>query len=211
MKKSLILLLCLLMMGVVDADAQKRRTKRVVKTQQTVRKKQKQPVDSAVIFAYWDEHGVVTTGVQLRRKGNEYLLTAITVDVIRISLQEGLDFSKRKTAERIANGWLDEEVRFADSIRICQMPGMEVKVPKVVADKVTEMAAVGYSNPLKGYYTTEDEERMTGGSWWNMEMQFPGKEKVSSGGRNSNGPRWVFDVYDYLYNLKVKNKWKTKR
>ena len=163
MKKSLILLLCLLMMGVVDADAQKRRTKRVVKTQQTVRKKQKQPVDSAVIFAYWDEHGVVTTGVQLRRKGNEYLLTAITVDVIRISLQEGLDFSKRKT------------------------------------------------NPLKGYYTTEDEERMTGGSWWNMEMQFPGKEKVSSGGRNSNGPRWVFDVYDYLYNLKVKNKWKTKR
>ena len=59
MKKSLILLLCLLMMGVVDADAQKRRTKRVVKTQQTVRKKQKQPVDSAVIFAYWDEHGVV--------------------------------------------------------------------------------------------------------------------------------------------------------
>ena len=200
MKKSLILLLCLLMMGVGDADAQKRRTKRVVKTQQTVRKKRKQPVDSVVIFAYWDEHGVVTSGVKLRRKGNDYLLTAITVDVIRISLQEGLDFSKRKTAER-----------FADSIRICQMPGMEVKVPKVVADKVTEMAAVGYSKPLKGYYTNEEEERMTGGSWWNMEMQLPGEEKVASGGRNSNGPRWVFDVYDYLYNLKVKNKWKMKR
>ena len=156
------------------------------------------------------ESSPLSRTLQAKKAEKRLLLTAITVDVIRISLQEGLDFSKRKTAERLANGWLEEEVRFADSIRICQMPGMEVKVPKVVADKVAEMAVVGYSNPLKGYYTTEDEERMTGGSWWNMEMQLSGKEKVATGGRNSNGPRWVFDVYDYLYNLKVKNKWKMK-
>lgn len=211
MKKSLFLLLCLLMMGVVNADAQKRKTRRPVKTQRTVRKKPKLPVDSVVIFAYWDEHGVVTSGVQLRRKGNDYLLTAVMTDNIRISLQEGIDFSRRETEERMANWGLDNEIRFADSIRINQMPGMEAKVPKAVVDKVVEMAAEGYSKPLKGYYTTEEENKTPGGSWWNMEMQLPGKEKVSSGGRNSNGPGWVFNVYHYLYDLKVKNKWKMKR
>ena len=213
MRKCLFIIICLLVMGTVNADAQKqkRKPKRAVKTLRTVKAKQKQPVDSVAIFAYWTEHGVETSGVQLRRKGNDYLLTAILTENIRISLQQALDYSKRTTQERISNGWLDEEVSFDDSIRISQMPGMEVKVPKKVADKVAEMVAEGYSKPLKGYYTTDAEEQMTGGSWWNMVMQLPGKEKVASGGRNSNGPRWVFDVYDYLYSLKVKNKWKMKR
>ena len=211
MRKYLLIILCLFMMGIINADAQKRRTKRVVKTQQTIRKTQKQPVDSVVIYAYWDEHGVQTTGVCLRRKGNDYLLTAMMTEDIRISMQEALDFSKRRTKERLDNGWIVDDVRFADSICIWKMPGMEVKVPKAVADKVAEMAAEGYSKPLKGYYTTEEEEMLTGGSWWSMEMQLPGKERVFSGGRNSNGPAWVFNVYDYLFNQKIKNKWKMKR
>lgn len=213
MRKCLFIILCLLVMGTVNADAQKqkRKPKRAVKTLRTVKAKQKQPVDSVVIFAYWTEHGVETSGVQLRRKGNDYLLTAILTENIRISLQQALDYSKRTTQERISNGWLDEEVSFDDSIRISQMPGMEVKVPKKVADKVAEMVAEGYTNPLKRYYTTEEDEYLTGGSWWSMKMQLPGKELVSSGGRNSNGPSWVFDVYDYLFSLKVKNKWKMKR
>lgn len=198
-------------MGVADADAQKRKTKRVVKTQQTIRNKQKLPVDSVVIFAYWDEHGMETTGVQLRRKGNQYLLSVALTEVIRITLQEGLDFSRKRTEERIANGWFDDEMRTADSICICKVPGLEMKVSKAVADKVAEMASEGYTKPLERYYTTEEEERLTGGSWWNMEMQLPGKEKVVSGGRNNNGPAWVFKVYDYLFTQKVKNKWKVKR
>ena len=151
MRKCLFIILCLLVMGTVNADAQtqKRKPKRAVKTLRTVKAKQKQPVDSVVIFAYWTEHGVETSGVQLRRKGNDYLLTAILTENIRISLQQALDYSKRTTQERISNGWLDEEVSFDDSIRISQMPGMEVKVPKKVADKVVEMAAEGYSSPLK--------------------------------------------------------------
>ena len=207
----LLVLSCMLVLGVADAYAQKKKTRRPVKTRRITPKKQKLPVDSVVIFAYWTEHGVETSGVQLRRKGNDYLLTAILTENIRTSLQQALDYSKRTTQERISNGWLDEEVSFDDSIRISQMPGMEVKVPKTVADKVAEMAAEGYSSPLKKYYTTEEDEYLTGGSWWSMKMQLPGKELVSSGGRNSNGPRWVFDVYDYLYSLKVKNKWKMKR
>ena len=113
MKKLMIMILCLLVVGVVTADAQKRKSYKVKSTQKRVVKK-KVPVDSVVIFSYLEEHGVVTTGVQLRRKGNDYLLTAVETNDIRIDMERAIALSKEITSERLANGYLEMEMARSD-------------------------------------------------------------------------------------------------
>ena len=211
MRKLLFMILCLLVLGVATADAQKHKSSKKKKHHRTVKVKTTQPKDTALIFAFTDEHGMETTGVRLRRIGNDYLLTAILTEVIRADMDQLIATSRERTDEMIANGYFEREMELGDSIVISKIPGIELKVPKSVVDKVVRMADEGGLNEMKSYYTTEDGDRMPGGSWWNLQMQLPGKELVSSGGRNDMGPREVFKIYETLFFQKVIYKKKTKK
>ena len=205
MKKLMIMILCLLVVGVVTADAQKRKSYKVKSTQKRVVKK-KVPVDSVVIFSYLEEHGVVTTGVQLRRKGNDYLLTAVEINDIRIDMERAIALSKEITSERLANGYLEMEMARGDVIRAAMIPGIETKVDKSVVDQVVSMAEKGNLQEMKSYYTRKEFEEISGGSRWKVTMQLPGKSAVSSGGRNNLGPSAVFEIFRFLYEQEVKLK-----
>ena len=181
MKKLMIMILCLLVVGVVTADAQKRKSYKVKSTQKRVVKK-KVPVDSVVIFSYLEEHGVVTTGVQLRRKGNDYLLTAVETNDIRIDMERAIALSKEITSERLANGYLEMEMARGDVIRAAMIPGIETKVDKSVVDQVVSMAEKGNLQEMESYYTRKEFEEISGGSRWKVTMQLPEKSAVSSGG-----------------------------
>ena len=205
----MIMILCLLVVGVVTADAQKRKSYKVKSTQKRVVKK-KVPVDSVVIFSYLEEHGVVTTGVQLRRKGNDYLLTAVETNDIRIDMERAIALSKEITSERLANGYLEMEMARGDVIRAAMIPGIETKVDKSVVDQVVSMAEKGnlqeMESEMESYYTRKEFEEISGGSRWKVTMQLPGKSAVSSGGRNNLGPSAVFEIFRFLYEQEVKLK-----
>lgn len=211
MRKLLFMILCLFVMGITTADAQKHKSSKLKKHNKTVRVVTKQPKDTVVIFEFTDEHGMETTGVRLRRIGNDYLLTAILTDVIRADIDRLIASSRERTDEMMSYGRLSREMERGDSIVISEIPGIEVKVPKSVADKVVRMAEEGGLNEMKSYYTMEEKENVPGGSWWNLQMRLPGKDLVSSGGRNGMGPRAVFNIYETLFFQKVIYKKKTKK
>lgn len=152
-----------------------------------------------------------TTGVRLRRIGNDYLLTAILTEVIRADMDRLIASSRERTDEMLAYGRFSHEIEMGDAIVISQIPGIEVKVPKSVADKVVQMAEEGGLAEMKSYYITEEDERLVGGSWWSLRMRLPGKEPVSSGGRNGMGPNVVFKIYQNLFHQKVIYKKKTRK
>ncbi len=189
----MIMILCLLVVGVVTADAQKRKSYKVKSTQKRVVKK-KVPVDSVVIFSYLD------------RKGNEYLLTAVETNDIRIDMERAIALSKEITSERLVNGYLEMEMARGDVIRAAMIPGIETKVDKSVVDQVVSMAEKGNLQEMKSYYTRKEFEEISGGSRWKVTMQLPGKSAVSSGGRNNLGPSAVFEIFRFLYEQEVKLK-----
>lgn len=211
MRKLLFMIICLLVMGVATADAQKHRSSKKKKSHKTVRVVSTQPKDTVVIFAFTEEQGMETTGVRLRRIGNDYMLTAILTEVIRADMDRLIASSRERTDEMLSNGRFIHEMERGDSIVISQIPGIEVKVPKSVADKVVQMAEEGGLAEMKSYYTTEEDERLVGGSWWSLRMRLPGKEPVSSGGRNGMGPNVVFKIYQNLFYQKVIYKKKTRK
>lgn len=211
MKKLMIIILCLLVVGVVTADAQKRKSYKAKSTQKRVVKKKKVPVDTLNIFSYLEEHGRETTGVRLRKIGNDYMLTAVRTDDIRIDMDRAIALSKQRTDEMFASGRFDIDIAEGRAFRAQMIPGIETKVDKTVADKVIAMIEEGKLLEMEKYYTTKEEEQLTGGSWWNVTLQLPGKPAVSSGGRNGLGPQEVFDIYNFLFDQEVTYKYKRKK
>ena len=200
--------MCIVAFGMVSACAQNVKKRKVTRTPRVINKKLTQSVDTLNIFTFLQERGVTETGVQLRQAGNDYLLTSVSAEIMREDFDTVKREAKAKTEKALSEGYLMQELMIGVPIKSNMISGIEVKVPKSVADHVVELAEAGKLQDMKSNYVTKEDAYTTGGSSWTLEMQLPGKEKVLSGGRNHNGPSAVFDIFYYLFELEVDYKQK---